>query len=93
MKTNENNKAIECLINSLSGNKYLPKAEANLRTLVSSGNIILSSNFSDVKYYNAASIFKAFWSVEKTISNSVYEQANAASISFPSHGSIIGNGA
>jgi tetratricopeptide (TPR) repeat protein len=83
MKTNKNNKAIECLINSLSGNKYLPKAEANLRTLVSGGNIILSSNFSDMKYYNAASIFKAFWNNNNTIDKTIYEQANATTTAFP----------
>jgi len=83
MATSRDNLAIECLINSLAGNKYLPKAEANLRTLVSVGNIIASSNFSDIKYYNAASIFKAFWSTNKTISSTVYEQANAVETAFP----------
>jgi len=83
MASNNNNKAIECLINSLSGNKYLPKAEGNLRTLVSGSKIIINSGFTDVKYYNAASIFKAFWSTNKTISSSIYEQAVATNISFP----------
>ena len=83
MKTYKNNKAIECLINSLSGNKYLPKAEANLRTLVSGNNAIISSNFAETKYYNAASIFKAFWSNNSTINKTIYEQANATVTAFP----------
>ncbi len=83
MKTRNNNLAIESLINSLAGNRFIEQAESNLRTLVAGNQPIKTSNFTDLKYYNSAMLYRAFWNKEQKITKEIFEMANQTAINIP----------
>lgn len=83
MKIREDNLAIESLINSLAGSKFIEQAQSNLRTLVAGTQQLQKANFTEVKYYNSAMLYRAFWNEKQAITTTIYNMAKQTAIDIP----------
>ncbi|PLX01123.1 MAG: hypothetical protein C0594_14290, partial [Marinilabiliales bacterium] len=75
-------KALECLINSLNGNSFIPKAYSNLQTLVTSTSLGNIDSYSGEDYYNCVNLLNEYWSNNSKKRKDLYTLAEKVNANF-----------
>ncbi len=83
LKQNNSIGAMECFINAINNGPYLPLADDNFRSLVTS-TTFSAGQFSSGVYYDIASMYKTLYGARRVIDGSTYQLASKTAMAMPS---------